>query len=123
VEYTGPRVSQHEGDHRYDDRPHTFLFGLRNGKTLIDGHGLAAFINHSCDPNCYTDEAAGRVWVIALRDIAAGEELTYDYNLYDGEGAAPCHCGAATCRGTLYEPGEEPGGAGARRRKQRRNRR
>src|SRR5438477_12847166 len=61
VEYTGPRVSQKKGDERYEQRPHTFLFGLRDGKTLIDGHGLAAFINHSCDPNCETDEIRGRV--------------------------------------------------------------
>jgi hypothetical protein len=42
------------------------------------------------------------MWVIALRDIAAGEELTYDYNLYDGEDDAPCLCGAPRCRKSLY---------------------
>jgi hypothetical protein len=42
------------------------------------------------------------MWVIALRDIAAGEELTYDYNLYDGEDDAPCLCRTASCRGSLY---------------------
>src|ERR1017187_4900481 len=34
--------------------------------------------------------------------VAAGEELTYDYNLYDGEDDAPCLCGTARCRGSLY---------------------
>jgi hypothetical protein len=34
------------------------------------------------------------MWVIALRDIEVGEELTYDYNLYDGEDDAPCLCGS-----------------------------
>ena len=43
------------------------------------------FINHSCDPNCETEELKGEVWVMSLRKIAAGEELTYDYNLYDGD--------------------------------------
>jgi hypothetical protein len=42
------------------------------------------------------------MWIIALRDIAAGEELTYDYNLYDGEDDAPCLCGSERCRGSLY---------------------
>jgi uncharacterized protein len=42
------------------------------------------------------------MWIIALRDIEPGEELTYDYNLYDGEDDAPCHCGAKRCRGSLY---------------------
>lgn len=64
-------------------------------------------MNHCCDPNCETDEIDGKVWVIALRDIAVGEELTYDYNLYDGDDddEALCSCGAKSCRGTMY--GEE----------------
>jgi uncharacterized protein len=108
IEYTGPRVSDAEGERRYDNREHTFLFGMQDGKTLVDGYGMAAFINHSCDPNCETDEIDGHIWIIAARNIAAGEELAYDYNLYDGEGDAPCFCGAPNCRGTLYEPGKEP---------------
>ena len=69
---------------------------------IIDGHGTAAFINHCCDANCETDEIDERVWIIAARDIEAGEELTYDYNLYDGEDDAPCLCGSKRCRGSLY---------------------
>jgi len=69
---------------------------------------VAAFINHSCDPNCEADEIKGRVWIIAARDIAAGEELTYDYNLYDGDldDPAPCFCGAPKCRGSMYSEEE-----------------
>ena len=44
----------------------------------------------------------GKMWIIALRDIVEGEELTYDYNLFDGEDDAPCLCGAKNCRGSLY---------------------
>jgi SET domain-containing protein len=106
VEYSGLRLSNEEADERYADKDHTFLFGLSDGKTVIDGQGVAAFINHSCDPNCETDEIDGRVWIIAKRDIAAGEELTYDYNLYDGDGNAPCFCGAKKCRGSMYSPEE-----------------
>jgi len=106
VEYTGPRLTVAQGNALYQDRDYTFLFGLKDGKHVIDGHGMAAFINHSCDPNCETDEIDGRVWIIAARHIAAGEELCYDYNLYDGKGDAPCYCGAATCRGTMYDPAE-----------------
>jgi hypothetical protein len=74
---------------------------------VIDGHGIAMFVNHSCDPNCETGEVRGRVWVKAIRNIAAGEELTYDYNLYDGdEDEARCNCGAATCRKSMYAPDE-----------------
>jgi uncharacterized protein YraI len=47
------------------------------------------------------------VWIKAIRNIAAGEELTYDYCLYDGdEDEAACNCSAANCRGTMYSPEE-----------------
>jgi len=101
VEYTGPRVSKEEGDRIYDDKLVTYLFSLEDGR-VIDGHGIAMFINHCCDPNCETDEVRGRIWIYALRNIKAGEELTYDYNLFDGDEEAPCSCGAKRCRGSLF---------------------
>ena len=65
---------------------------------------MAMFVNHSCDPNCETDEIGGRVFIAAIRDIKAGEELTYDYWLYDGDDDAPCYCGSKKCRGSMYSP-------------------
>jgi SET domain-containing protein len=108
VEYTGPRITIKEADALYDDHPRTYLFGLTDGEHVIDGEGVAAFINHSCDPNCEADEIKGRVWIIASRDIAAGEELTYDYNLYDGDrdDPSPCSCGTDNCRGSMYSEEE-----------------
>jgi len=107
VEYTGPRITKDKADDLYEHKEHTYLFGLDDGR-VIDGHGTAAFINHSCDPNCETDEINERVWIIALRDIAVGEELTYDYNLWDGDldDPSPCYCGAKNCRGTMYSEDE-----------------
>jgi hypothetical protein len=60
-------------------------------------------INHSCDPNTFVRTIAGTRQVIALRDIAAGEEITYDYciNGY-GDAVWQCSCGAARCRGTVH---------------------
>lgn len=107
VEYTGPRISKELADEKYQDSPTTYLFGVGDGEQVIDGHGTAMFVNHSCDPNCETDEIAGRVWICAIRDIAPGEELTYDYHLYDGdEDEARCNCGADSCRGSMYAPDE-----------------
>jgi SET domain-containing protein len=106
VEYTGDVITIEEGDVRYEGRDDTYLFGLNDEQHVIDGYGMAAYINHSCDGNCETDEIEGRVWIFAARDIEAGEELTYDYDLYDGEGDAPCFCGAKDCRGTMYAPYE-----------------
>ena len=107
VEYTGPRISKKEADRQFQNSTITYLFGVGDGSTVINGHGMAMYINHSCDPNCETEELEGHVWVMSLREIAPGEELTYDYNLYDGdEDDARCHCGARNCRKTMYSPEE-----------------
>lgn len=107
LEYTGDRIGQDEADDLYKDRPYTYLFGFGDGTKVIDGYGMAMYVNHSCTPNCETEEdEEGSVWIIAMRNIKPGEELTYDYFLYDGEGDAPCTCGTAKCRGTMYSPQE-----------------
>lgn len=116
LEYTGERISHEEADLRYDDasmeRHHTFLF-IIDSETCIDaaeGGNEARFINHSCDPNCEAVLSAEdrEIWIVALRDIAAGEELTYDYGYtLDSESIEealrnyPCTCGSPRCRGTI----------------------
>jgi uncharacterized protein len=108
LEYTGPRLRAKDTDGLYAEGDVTYLFGMDGGKTIIDGFGMAAFVNHSCGPNCESDQIKGRIWIIAIRDIAAGEELTYDYNIYDAEPGedASCYCGAANCRGTMLSEDE-----------------
>lgn len=108
AEYTGPRLTKAEADDLYEDSPGTYLFGLTDGEQVIDGDGIAAFINHSCDPNCEADEIRGRVFIRAIRHIAAGEELVYDYNLYDGDldDPATCFCRSSKCRGSMYSAAE-----------------
>ncbi len=106
LEYEGERITKEEGDVRYEGRPFTYLFGIGRGDVVIDGHGMAMFVNHSCQPNCETDEIGGRVYITAIRNIKAGEELVYDYWLYDGDDEAPCHCGSKKCRGSMYSPAE-----------------
>jgi SET domain-containing protein len=107
AEYTGPRLTKDEADKAYELSPITYLFGLGDGSVVIDGHCMAMFINHSCEANCETSEENGRVWIKAIRRIAAGEEITYDYCLYDGgDDEALCNCGAKKCRGTMYSKKE-----------------
>lgn len=70
------------------------------------------WINHSCDPNTEVEadvDASGRVWarLVALRDIAAGEELTFDY-AFASQYAIPCRCGSDQCRGLIIDPDEMP---------------
>lgn len=103
AEYTGPRLTKSQADKRYENLPITYLFGLGSGRRVIDGHCMAMFLNHSCDPNCETEEIKGRVWIKAIKPIAAGEELTYDYCLYDGgDEENACNCAKVQCRGTMY---------------------
>jgi hypothetical protein len=107
LEYGGARISKELADERYADRPVTYLFGFGNSGDVIDGFGTAMFLNHSCDPNCETEEHNGRVYIRAIRAIAANEELVYEYNLYDSEDEnADCHCGAPHCRGTMFSDDE-----------------
>lgn len=108
IEYDGPRLTKELADERYADRIVTYLFGFGEAGSVIDGFGTAMFLNHSCAPNCDTEETGGRVFIRAIRDIAAGEELVYEYNLYDSDetDTADCYCGAPDCRGTMYSDDE-----------------
>lgn len=107
VEYTGERILHDEADKLYEHLPYTYLFGTSDGDTVVDGFGMAMYVNHSCDPNCETEEdEQGKIWISSMKDIAAGEELTYDYLLYEGDGDAPCSCGSKKCRGSMYSPKE-----------------
>jgi SET domain-containing protein len=117
IEYAGERISNQEADKRYDDtrmrRHHTYLFTLTQ-RTVVDGRvngNAARFINHSCEPNCEAVIEDGRIWIEALRTIAKGTELTYDYQyerVSDDDEADerkyPCSCGARRCRGTILVP-------------------
>jgi SET domain-containing protein len=98
IEYRGQRISWDEALKRPDTDPdnpfHTFFFSLDDGRVIDAGvRGNAArWINHSCAPNCETEEDDdGRVHIYARRAIEAGEELTYDYATV-GDHVIPCRC-------------------------------
>jgi hypothetical protein len=60
------------------------------------------YINSSCDPSAYVLTRGGTRHVVALRSIARGEEITYDYLLNcDGGAEWQCRCGSARCRGMI----------------------
>ncbi len=120
IEYKGEIISWKEALRRHPHDPaqpnHTFYFHIDDGR-VIDGNvkgNDARWINHSCEPNCEADEVDGRVYIKALRNIAAGEELNYDYGLIIDEpytpkllSEFPCWCGSEQCRGTLLTPKDE----------------
>ncbi len=119
IEYIGEIINWKEALRRHPHDPkdpnHTFYFHI-DEKHVIDakvGGNSSRWINHACKPNCEADEDGGRVFIKALRNIKAGEELFYDYGLiidakYTKKLLAeyPCWCGAKKCRGTLLAPKE-----------------
>jgi uncharacterized protein len=58
------------------------------------------YINHACEPSTFIQTQGSQRSVVAYRDIAAGEEITYDY-LVDADGGVVwgCSCGGPDCRG------------------------
>jgi len=117
AEYKGERIDWEEALRRENAKPadsfHTFFFSLDDGRIIDGGSGgnNARWINHACEPNCEAQEEDGRVFIYALRDIARGEELNYDYGLILDERHTPaikrayaCLCGAAGCRRTMLAP-------------------
>jgi SET domain-containing protein len=57
------------------------------------------FINHRCDPNTFTRTIAGDRYVVALREVRPGDEITYDYCINgDGDTTWDCSCGSPECR-------------------------
>src|SRR5204863_4559203 len=78
---------------------------FRSDQTDLDGNmawNLARFVNHHCEPNSEAQLIEGRIWIVAIRDIPSGEEITFNYG-YDLESYRehPCHCGAKSCVGYI----------------------
>ena len=119
IEYVGEVISWDEAQDRHPHDPndpnHTFYFHVNEDRVIDALHGgnSSRWINHSCAPNCEADEDNDRIFIKAIRNIKAGEELNYDYGLSINEpytkklkAEYPCTCGSAHCRGTLLSPKE-----------------
>ncbi len=117
IEYTGQIINWDEAQRRHPHDPtnpnHTFYFHVDEDRVIDAKYGgnSARWINHSCNPNCFADEQDGRIFITAIRNIQAGEELNYDYGLIIEErytpklkAEYPCWCGSEDCRGTLLAP-------------------
>jgi SET domain-containing protein len=117
MEYVGEVISWAEAQARHPHNPadpnHTFYFHIDENHVIdaLFGGNSSRWINHACAPNCEAEEKNGRIFIKALRNIHAGEELNYDYGLIIDErytaklkAEYPCWCGADNCRGTLLAP-------------------
>ena len=113
VEYTGERITKAEAaqrerqrltrrDRGQDDCVYIFELNARHDLDGRIGGSVARLINHSCAPNCRVEVRRGRIWIVARRDIAAGEELTFDYGFKFSEWRYhACLCGHSRCAGFI----------------------
>ena len=106
IRYVGERIPHEESERRLA-AGNAYIFGL-DERYSIDGStrkNTARYINHSCDPNCQTEQFGRIIWIVAMRDIQAGEELTYNYGYeMNDEPPEPCYCGAKHCCSSILGP-------------------
>jgi SET domain-containing protein len=106
LQYIGEKITKAESEKRLD-QGNAYIFAF-NDHSDIDGKVLrnkARYINHSCAPNCAVHTTSRTIWIVALRDIKAGEELTFNYGYeLDSEMEQPCTCGAECCCGYILAP-------------------
>jgi len=96
IEYVGERVSTKVGD----ERNNRYMFNV-NTKWDIDGSvrlNTARYANHSCRPNAEAWNRSGRIYIVAKKNIKAGEEITYHYGRDHFEGFIKKHgCRCVKC--------------------------
>src|SRR5262245_46435280 len=106
IRYIGEKISHEESERRLA-AGNAYIFGL-DERSAIDGStrkNTARYITHSCDPNCQTEQFGRIIWIVAMRDIQTGEELTYNYGCeLNDEPPESCHCGAQHCCGYILGP-------------------
>ena len=118
IEYVGEKITKAESHRRELRRlarqrrggdECVTIFDL-NRRFDLDGRtrrNIARLINHSCAPNCRSETIRGRIWILAQREIAPGEELTFDYGYAFKEWPLhPCRCGAKNCAGYIVNGGQ-----------------
>jgi SET domain-containing protein len=98
-ELIGEKINNREAARRVAKGGKVRICQIDDRWSIDASHGgdATAYINHSCEPNCFSRVQHGRMLFFALRDIAPGEELTLDYTPSQHPGR-PCTCGAAKCR-------------------------
>jgi hypothetical protein len=81
----------------------THTLEVADGVFLGPSGGVDDYVNHACEPNCAVFVEGDAVVLRAVRDVAAGEQVTMDYSLtmITDPTAFECRCGAPRCRGRV----------------------
>lgn len=123
IQYIGEKISKTEAWNRLDKIENEadkqgvtgkyYVFEL-NKHWDIDGdvpENDAKYLNHSCDANCEIENNKKEIWIVAMRDIKKGEELTYDYGFtFDKNDYQkyPCYCNSQKCIGYIIDGDDLP---------------
>jgi SET domain-containing protein len=103
IQYVGRQIDKKEALRQCEmENPYVFFLDEEHD---LDGNvewNPARLLNHSFRPNCEAQSLEGEIWIVSLREIKTGEEITFNYN-YDLEAYRehPCLCGAANCVGFI----------------------
>lgn len=96
LQFTGPHLTLTQVRAKGPLAANALQIGI---DSYVDLDPPGRLVNHSCDPNAAVFE---NVRLIALRDIAAGEEIRFDYSTTISDGwTMPCLCGSIPCRGVV----------------------
>ena len=111
IDYVGKIITKKktEVSDKFDNSKPIYLFNL-NSRYDLDGDvqfNTARLINHSCYNNCEYEGKGLKLWVVAIKDIKKGDELTCDYGFsYDSDYKQfPCNCGYKYCVGYIVRAG------------------
>lgn len=87
----------------YTDLTHALQVGPTD--FLSASGGIDDYVNHSCSPNTGIRDDKGRIVLIALKAIAPGAEITFDYSTTQTNGlwSMECQCGSKKCRGRILD--------------------
>lgn len=118
IEYVGELISKEEGNRRQNEyetlskkdpsKGAVYIFDLDKEHDL-DGtceRNYAKNVNHSCEPNCKYQIKNKKVWIVSIRPIKKGEEISYNYGFeWDPKDFMdfPCKCGSNKCVGYILE--------------------
>ena len=111
IDYLGKIITKKKSQEssKFDNSKPIYLFDL-NSKYDLDGDvswNTARLINHSCLNNCEYIGKGLKLWVVAIKSIKKGEELTCDYGFGFDKNYKdfPCKCRAKNCCGFIVREG------------------
>lgn len=84
-----------------DDKTRDNAFRYDEEKYLSPAGEIGDFLNHSCDPNSAVVKKEGKLFIVAVNNINADEEVTIDYSTIlasDDSWEMVCNCGSENCR-------------------------